>query len=79
MKLFKLEIGNTIAYAAAESLEEMNERKAEVDNTFAFLPVDVSELTIPGYDIILTPQEGTEGAADGTTPKRRGPKPKTAE
>lgn len=51
MKLFKLEIGNTVAYAAAETIEEMHERKAEVDHTFAFLPVDISEVIIPGYEI----------------------------
>lgn len=54
MKLFKLEIGNTLEYAAAESLEDMEERKADIDPQFAFLPVVITEVTIPGYEITVT-------------------------
>ncbi|MNZ84422.1 hypothetical protein D3C78_1031780 [compost metagenome] len=54
MKLFKLEIGNTLEYAAAESLEDMDERKADIDPQFAFLPVEITELIIPGYEITVT-------------------------
>lgn len=71
MKLFKLEIGNTIAYAAAESLEEMHERKSEVDATFAFLPVQIDELIVPGYTIDVTPEGGE--------PVRRGGRPRKSE
>ncbi|OKP91413.1 hypothetical protein [Paenibacillus sp. P32E] len=71
MKLFKLEIGNTIVYAAAESMEDMNERKAEVDATFAFLPVSIEELIIEGYEITVT-------SLDGEKPKNRGGRPPKA-
>lgn len=54
MKLFKLEVGNTLEYAAAESLEDMIERKEEVDPSFAFLPVQIEELTLEGYEIVVT-------------------------
>jgi hypothetical protein len=57
LKLFKLEIGNHLVYAAAESLEDMTERKEEVDPTFAFLPVQIEEMTIEGYEITVTPTD----------------------
>lgn len=67
MKLFKLEIGNTTAYAAADSLEDMEKRKAEVDETFAFLPVQIEELTLEGFEISVTPLEA---------PKNKGGRPR---
>lgn len=73
MKLFKLEIGNTIAYAAAESLEEMDQRKAEVDEQFAFIPVQIEELVIPGYVIEVTPIDVED------KPKNKGGQPRKAE
>jgi hypothetical protein len=73
MKLFKLEIGNTIAYAAAESLEEMDQKKAEVDEQFAFIPVQIEELTIPGYVIDVTPVDDEE------KPKNKGGRPRKTE
>lgn len=72
MKLYKLEIGNTTAYAAAESLEDMQDRKADVDAQFAFLPVQIEELVLEGYEIVVTPSDGDGTSADGESPKRRG-------
>lgn len=72
MKLFKLEIGNTTAYAAAETLEDMHERKAEVDAQFAFLPVQIDELVLEGYEIVVTPTDGADTSTDGESPRRRG-------
>lgn len=70
MKLFKLEIGNTVAYAAADSLEDMHERKADVDAQFAFLPVHIEELVLEGHEITVTPLEA---------PKNKGGRPKKVE
>lgn len=72
MKLFELEIGNIRAFATAETLEEMEERKAEVDATFAFLPVVIREVTLEGYDIIVTPN----GEESEEAKPRRGGRPK---
>jgi hypothetical protein len=57
MNLYKLEMGNNLVYAAAESLEDMIKRKEEVDATFAFLPVQIEELTLEGYEIVVTPTD----------------------
>ena len=73
MKLFKLEIGNTIAYAAAESLEDMDQKKAEVDEQFAFIPVQIEELELPGYVIEVTPIDAED------KPKNKGGRPRKAE
>lgn len=72
MKLFKLEIGNTVEYAAADSLEEMTERKADIDPQFAFLPVLIEEITIPGYEITVTEIEEDK-------PKNKGGRPRKSE
>lgn len=73
MKLFKLEIGNIVAYAAGESDEDMYKRRADVDPTFAFLPVDISEVVLDGYEITVTPLEGAEESAQT---RNRGGRPK---
>ncbi|AHV96149.1 MULTISPECIES: hypothetical protein [Paenibacillus] len=70
MKLFKLEIGNTITYAAAESQEDMEQRKADVDAQFAFLPVQIEELTLEGYEITVTPLDAEE------KPRNKGGRPR---
>lgn len=79
MKLFKLEIGNVQAFAVAETIEEMEERKAEVDHTFAFLPVDISEVSVPGYTITATPDETSETGVQAPQTTGRGRRKQAAE
>lgn len=70
MKLFKLEIGNTVEYAAADSLEDMNERKADIDPQFAFLPVQITEVVIPGCEIVVTEIEEDKPRNKGGRPRK---------
>lgn len=70
MKLFKLEIGNTVEYAAADSLEDMNERKADIDPQFAFLPVQITEVVIPGCEITVTELEEDKPRNKGGRPRK---------
>lgn len=78
MLLFKLEIGNTIEYAAAESMKDMHERKADIDPQFAFLPVEITEIVIPGHEIVVNELETTDTPdeiVDEDKPKNKGGRP----
>lgn len=57
MKLFKYVSGADEVYAPAESKEEAYRNRAKVDHTFHFLPVEIEEVTVPGYSITLTPDD----------------------
>lgn len=57
MKLYRLTMGITEYFAAAENEEDMYERREEVDPTFSYLPVQIEELKIDGYEITVTPLE----------------------
>ena len=67
-KLYELEIGSIRAFAVAETKEEMEERKAEVDAQFAFLPVVITEVELDGYTITAT--------SNDEQPKNRGGRPR---
>lgn len=54
MKLFRLTIGHADTFAAAESKEDMMKRKSEVDPSFAWLPVEISEVVLESYEITVT-------------------------
>lgn len=73
MKLFKLRMGHDEKLSVAESLEDMYERRGEVDATYEYLPVDIEEVTVPGYVITATPSgEGQlELSVDGEGRGRR--------
>lgn len=53
MKLFKLSLGSTEHFGVAKNLEEIHGKKAEYDPTFAFTPVEIEEVKIEGYQIIV--------------------------
>ncbi|MGQ7074006.1 hypothetical protein ACUN90_20290 [Escherichia sp. SP-MK2] len=50
-KVFRLTLGSIDRFAVAESIEDMQERRAEIEPTFAYTPVEIQELHIPGYVI----------------------------
>jgi hypothetical protein len=58
MKLFQLTVGNTQKYGVAHNAEEMQQKLGEVDYTFAYLPVQIEEVTVEGYEITVKPYEG---------------------
>jgi hypothetical protein len=60
MKLFQLTVGNTQKYGVAHDAEEMQEKLGEVDYTFAYLPVQIEEVTVEGYEITVNPHEGVD-------------------
>ena len=49
-KVFRLTLGSIDRFAVAESIEDMHDRRAEIEPTFAYTPVEIQELHIPGYD-----------------------------
>jgi hypothetical protein len=55
MKLFKYQMGSDEKLGVAKNEKGAYERRAEVDHTFRFLPVTITEVTLEGYEITLTP------------------------
>lgn len=56
MKIFTFKMSDTKHTAVYKDAEEAYEKRAEIDQTFAYLPVEITEFTVGGYDITLTPQ-----------------------
>ncbi|MGX5634364.1 hypothetical protein [Bacillus thuringiensis] len=50
-RVFHLTLGSIEKFAVAESIEDMHDRRAEIEPTFAYTPVEIQELHIPGYVI----------------------------
>lgn len=50
-KVFRLTLGSIDRFAVAEDHEEMYEKRAEVDPTFAYTPVEIKKLCVDGYEI----------------------------
>lgn len=53
MKLFKYQMGTDEKLGAAKDEQDAYDRRAEVDHTFNFLPVQITEVKIDGYEITL--------------------------
>lgn len=54
MKLFRYQLGNTDIITVAENEQEAYNKRAEIDPSFAFTPVKITEVTVPGYIITVT-------------------------
>jgi hypothetical protein len=54
MKLFKYQMGTDEKLGVVKDEKDAYERRAEVDHTFRFLPVTITEVTLEGYEITLT-------------------------
>ncbi|MEI4618476.1 hypothetical protein [Bacillus cereus] len=50
-KVFRLTLGSIDRFAVAETMEDMHEKRAEIEPTFAYTPVEIQELQISGYVI----------------------------
>ncbi|AFQ28140.1 hypothetical protein P4493_28735 [Bacillus thuringiensis] len=50
-RVFHLTLGSIEKFAVADDYEEMYEKRAEVDPTFAYTPVEIKELCVEGYEI----------------------------
>ncbi|MCQ6344111.1 hypothetical protein NPM06_32200 [Bacillus cereus] len=50
-KVFRLTLGSIDRFAVAESIEDMHDRRVEIEPTFAYTPVEIQELHLPGYVI----------------------------
>ena len=53
MKLFKLTMGSIEKFAVAKNEKEMFEKRAEVEAAFEYTPVQIDEVTLPGYEITV--------------------------
>lgn len=54
MKLFRYDCGDDSAYGVAADADDAYRRRAQVDATFAFVRVVISEVRVPGYEIKVT-------------------------
>ncbi|MGX5634581.1 hypothetical protein [Bacillus thuringiensis] len=61
-KVFRLTLGSIDRFAVAESIEDMHDRRAEIEPTFAYTPVEIQELHILGYviEVHAIPKEETK-------------------
>ncbi|HFJ9285028.1 hypothetical protein CN345_21985 [Bacillus thuringiensis] len=50
-RVFHLTLGSIEKFAVAADYEEMYEKRAEIDPTFAYTPVEIKELCVEGYEI----------------------------
>lgn len=53
MKIYEYSLGAERHLAVAQNDDDAYERRAEVNEVFAFTPVQISEVQLPGYDITL--------------------------
>jgi hypothetical protein len=58
MKVFEIALpGNTGKLIVAENEKKAHERRGELDPSFEFLPVEVNELKVEGFNIFAEPIE----------------------
>ncbi|MCQ6307067.1 MULTISPECIES: hypothetical protein [Bacillus cereus group] len=50
-RVFHLTLGSIEKFAVADDYEDMYQKRAEVDPAFAYTPVEIKEMQIPGYEI----------------------------
>lgn len=87
MKIFEITLGSNKNLIVAKNKEEAFEKRAEVDPSYDYLPVEVNELKIDGYDIVVEKEkpkkeekeevkqaENTENQTEVETPKEDKPK-----
>jgi hypothetical protein len=55
MKLFKFTLGAFDKYGVFTDIVSAYENRVTVDPQFHYLPVEIEEVTVDGYDIILQP------------------------
>lgn len=55
MKLFLFEFAHDRKYGAFASEEEAYEQRATVDSMYEWTPVEITEVTVEGYELTLTP------------------------
>lgn len=67
MKLFKLSVGDVERLAVANDKQEMFERRAEVEPSFDYLPVEIEEVTVPGHEIHATSTDDLSLSEKGET------------
>lgn len=65
MKLFKFEMGSE-KLGAFKDAEDAYERRTEVDHTYDYLPVKITEVVLEGYEIVVrSVSEPDEPPVDG--------------
>jgi hypothetical protein len=75
-KLYRYTLGNIDRFGVANDTDEAHEKRAEVDHTFEFLPVQIEEVQIDGYTITVTKddQEAEAPRQEAGAPRARGRK-----
>lgn len=69
MKLFEITLGSNRHFIVAKNEEEAFERRAEVDHSYDYLPVQVSELKIEGYNIHAKKKEEKQEEHSESSPE----------
>lgn len=55
MKLFKFTLGIYEQYGVFNDEKEAYEKRATIDPAYYYTPVEIAEVTVPGYEITLKP------------------------
>lgn len=55
MKLFRFTLGTIEHLAVFADIAEAQEKRATVEPVFDYTPVVIEEVTIAGYDVVVTP------------------------
>lgn len=69
MKLFLYEFAHDRKYGAFNDKDEAYDKRGEVDPNYHWMPVEISEVVVEGYDIAIAPIGGEEEAP--TVPAKR--------
>jgi len=54
MKLFTASLNDIHYYMVGNTPDDVRANIADVDQTFTYLPFTVEEVTVPGFDIVVT-------------------------
>lgn len=71
MKLFLYEFAHDRKYGAFNDKDEAYEKRGEVDPNYHWMPVEITEVVVEGFDIAITPT-GAEEVAAAPTGRGRG-------
>lgn len=54
MKLYRYQLGNIDAIGVADDDEDAYQKRANIDPSFAFTPVNITEVKVEGYTVNVT-------------------------
>lgn len=65
MKLYKYTFGDWERYGAANDDTDAFERRMDIDPQFHYVPVEIEQVTLQGYEITVTPSSNLPSDREG--------------